>query len=114
VRRWLISDENKASEFREGLWNLIYGSPTAAGLLFMRLCERATKELYKKVVRTDPMGMTREQVFNDLETHYTKAITQKSLICYNISREWRSKLAHPEKLHARRGRRSLHDDNVCA
>jgi len=47
VRRWPTSDENKASEFREGLWNLIYGSPTAAGLLFMRLRERATKE-YKK------------------------------------------------------------------
>jgi hypothetical protein len=86
VRRWLTSDENKASEFREGLWNLIYGSPTAAGLLFMRLCERATKELYKKVVGTDPMGMTREQVFNDLERHYTIKQQRRDLICYNISR----------------------------
>ena len=85
MRRWLTSDENKASEFREGLWNLIYGSPTAAGLLFMRLCERATKELYKKVIRTDPMGMTREQVFNDLETHYTKSNNAEILNLYNIS-----------------------------
>jgi hypothetical protein len=98
VRRWPTSDENKASEFREGLWNLIYGSPTAAGLLFMRLCERATKELYKKVVGTDPMGMTREQVLNDLETHYTKSNNAEILNLLQHLKAWRNKLAHPEKL----------------
>jgi len=100
VRRWLISDENKAAEFREGLWNLIYGSPTAAGLLFMHLCERATKELYKKVVGTDPAGMTWGQVLDDLERHYAKSNDAEILNLLRYLKEWRNKLAHPEKLLA--------------
>jgi hypothetical protein len=44
------------------------------------------KELHKKVVGTDPMGMTREQVLNDLERHYTIKQQRRDLICYNISR----------------------------
>jgi len=100
VRRWLVSDENKAAEFREGLWNLIYGSPTAAGLLFMRLCERATKELYKKVVGTDPAGMTWGQVLDDLERHYTRSNDAEILNLLRYLKEWRNKLAHPEKLLA--------------
>jgi hypothetical protein len=64
----------------------------------MRLCERATKELYKKVVGTDPMGMTREQVLNDLETHYTKSNNAEILNLLQHLKAWRNKLAHPEKL----------------
>jgi len=98
VRLWLISDENRAAEFREGLWNLIYGSPTAAGLLFMRLCERATKELYKKVAGTDPTGMTWGQVLDNLERHYTEGNNAEILSLLRYLKEWRNKLAHPEKL----------------
>jgi len=86
VRRWLVSDENKAAEFREGLWNLIYGSPTAAGLLFMRLCERATKELYKKSRWDGPSGNDVGASPRRLRKTLQKAMTQRSSICYNISR----------------------------
>ena len=43
------------------------------------------------------MGMTREQVFNDLETHYTKSNNAEILNLQHL-KEWRNKLAHPEKL----------------
>jgi hypothetical protein len=58
----------------------------------------SNKGVIQKVVGTDPMGMTREQVFNDLETHYTKSNNAEILNLLQHFKEWRNKLAHPEKL----------------
>jgi hypothetical protein len=59
---------------------------------------RTSNKGVQKVVGTDPMRMTREQVLNDLETHYTKSNNAEILNLLQHLKEWRNKLAHPEKL----------------
>jgi hypothetical protein len=58
----------------------------------------SNKGVIQKVVGTDPMGMTREQVLDDLETHHTKSNNAEILNLLQHLKEWRNKFAHPEKL----------------
>jgi hypothetical protein len=58
----------------------------------------SNKGVIQKVVGSDPTRMTWGQVLDDLERHYTESNNAKILNLLQHLKEWRNKLAHPEKL----------------
>ena len=70
ISEWLKADENRMREFREGCYALIYGLSTAAGFYFMRLCERALRELYEKIKGEEAKKKAWKEILDTLEEYY--------------------------------------------
>lgn len=96
IREWLKADENRIKDFREGCNALIYGLPTAAGFYFMRLCERALRELFKKI-HGETSKKTWGEILDMLEQYYKDRQRPEILHILSYLRNIRNKIMHPDQ-----------------
>jgi hypothetical protein len=97
IREWLQEDNNRLIEFKEGCKALIYGLPTAAGFHFVRLCERALRELYRKETGKDVEKKTWGAILDELEDYYKGKEKPEVLNLISYLKKMRDQIAHPEK-----------------
>jgi hypothetical protein len=98
VKEWLQADKNRVAEFKEGLLALIYGLPTAAGFYFLRLCERALRELYSRCTGRDVAKKTWGEILDELEGYYKDMQRPEVLNLIAYLRSVRNRVMHPEEL----------------
>lgn len=96
VREWLKVSNERIRDFKEGCSALIYGLPTAAGFHFMRLCERALRELYAKITGEEPEKRTWGEILDKLEKYYGDRQKPEILHLLSYLRNIRNKIMHPE------------------
>jgi HEPN domain-containing protein len=96
IREWLKVSSEHIRDFREGCSALIYGLPTAAGFHFMRLCERALRELYAKITGEEPEKKTWGEILDKLEEYYKDKRKPEILHLLSYLRNIRNKIVHPE------------------
>jgi len=96
IKEWLEVSNERVRDFREGCSALIYGLPTAAGFHFIRLCERALRELYAKITGEEPEKKTWGEILNKLEEYYKDKQKPEILHLLSYLRDIRNKIMHPE------------------
>jgi HEPN domain-containing protein len=96
IKEWLQVSNERIRDFKEGCSALIYGLPTAAGFHFMRLCERALRELYAKIAGEEPEKKTWGEILDKLEEYYKNKRKPEILYLLSYLRNMRNKIMHPE------------------
>jgi hypothetical protein len=96
IREWLKVDESRIREFQGGCFALIYGLTTAAGFYFIRLCERALRNLYEKIAGEEPKKKTWGEIFNVLEKYYEDKKRPEVLQLLSYLKGIRDKIMHPD------------------
>jgi hypothetical protein len=97
VKEWLQEEDCRVTEFREGSKALLFGLPTAAGFYFVRLCERALRELYKKETGKDVERKTWGAILDELEVYYKNKQRPNVLDLISYLKSSRDRIAHPEQ-----------------
>jgi hypothetical protein len=98
VKEWLQEESGRVAEFREGCRALLSGLSTAAGFYFIRLCERALRDLYKRETGKDVERKTWGIILDELESYYQSKGEYKVLELISYLKKSRDQIAHPEQL----------------
>jgi HEPN domain-containing protein len=98
VKKWLQEEDGRITEFREACQALLFGLSTAAGFYFVRLCERALRDLYQKETGRDVEKKTWGTILDELEGYYKGKEKPGVLKLISYLKKLRDQIAHPERL----------------